>query len=164
MTHSSKLSSLLALSLMLFAVIACSSSSETSSTSSSSNSTTTSSPAAEASTEFKIDTAEMRKDDGTGKFSDEVVNTFSQSDKKIHCYIDWDNPKTGTKIKFVFIAVDAGGAKNETIKEFSMVTENELQNEAHGSLVPNKPFPKGSYKVDVYVNDQLARTVPFKIS
>ncbi len=162
MNRSSKLSSILALSLMLFAVIACSSSGDSSNSNNPSNANTASSPV-EASKEFKIDTAEMRKDDGNGAFSEEVVNSFSQSDKKIHCYIDWDNPKIGTQIKFVFVAIDAGGAKNETIKEISIVTENELQNEAHGSLKPNKPFPKGSYKVDIYVNDKLARTVPFKI-
>jgi hypothetical protein len=165
MNRSSKISSLLALSLLLFVVIACSSSGNSNSNSSSSSSpdgNTASGPTGDAS-EFKIDVAEMRKDDGNGEMSKEVSNTFTQSDKKIHCYINWDNPKTGTKIKFVYIAVDAGGAKNETIKELSMITENELQNEAHSSLKPTKPLPKGSYKIDIYVNDKPARTVPFKI-
>ncbi len=122
-----------------------------------------SSSSSEKSDELKLDVAEMRKDDGNGDVSEEVVNSFSQTDKKIHCYINWDNPKADTKLKFVYIAVDAGGAKNETVKEFTLVTENELQNEAHGSLTLSKPLPKGSYQVEVYVNDKLEHTLPFRI-
>jgi len=113
--------------------------------------------------EFTLDVAEMRKDDGKGQISKEATETFSQSEKKIHCYISWDNPKSGTRIKFVYIAVDAGTLQNETIKKINLVTENDTDNLAHSSLTPRKPFPKGSYKVDIYINDKLARTVEYKI-
>jgi len=113
--------------------------------------------------ELALDAAEMRKDDGNGQISEETTETFSQSDKKIHCYISWENPKSGTKIKFVYIAVDAGNLKNETIKEIDLVTENDTYNSAHGSLIPRKPLPKGGYKVDVYLNDKLVQTVEFEI-
>jgi hypothetical protein len=115
------------------------------------------------SNQVKIDVAEMRKGDGNGEMTKEVVNSFSQSDKKIYCYINWDNPKARTRIKFAFVVADAGGAKNQTLKEFNLTTENELQNEAFGSLELTKPLPKGGYKVDIYVNDELERTVPFSI-
>ena len=160
MNRSAKLSSLLALGLLLFAVIACSTS-ENANNGSPNNSN--SANVAETPGEFKIDVAEMRKDDGNGQVSSEVTSTFTPDDKKIHCYINWDNPKAGVKIKFTYVAVDAGGAKNETIKELSLITGNELQNEAHSSVNPIKPLPKGSYKVDIYINDKLTRTVPFKI-
>lgn len=159
MNSSAKISSLLAVALLLLAVLACSGSGDSSSTSNSNDASGQSA----ASNEFKIDLAEMRKDDGSGQISNEVTSTFTQADTKIHCYINWDNPKAGTKIRMVYIAVDAGGAKNENIKELSLVTENELQNEAHSSLKPTKPLPKGSYKVDIYVNEKLERSVPFKI-
>ena len=110
-----------------------------------------------------LDAAEMRKDDGKGQISDEKTETFSSSDKKIHCYIHWENPKSGITIKFVYIAVDAGTLKNETIKEVNLVTVNDTDNLAHSSLTPNRPFPKGSYKVDIYLNDKLARTVEYEI-
>ncbi len=113
--------------------------------------------------EMTLDVAEMRKDDGNGEISKEATETFSQSDKRIHCYIHWENPKSGIKIKFVYIAVDAGTSKNETIKEVNLVTVNDTDNLAHGSLTPRKPFPKGSYKVDIYSNDKLARTVEYEI-
>lgn len=161
MNHTSKLSGLLALSLIVLVALACSSS-EGSSGSSNSNDST--SPAASnSSNEFKIDIAEMRKDDGNGEMSNEVSATFTQAEKKIHAYINWDNPQAGVKIKFVYIAVDAGGAKDVTIKELSMMTESELQNEARGTLKPTKPLPKGSYKVDIYINDKQERTLTFRI-
>lgn len=114
--------------------------------------------------ELKLTAAEMRKDDGSGNVSEDVATSYTQADKKIHCYINWDNPQANTKIKFVYTAVAAGGAQDELIKEFTMTTENELQNEAHGSLTLSKPLPKGSYKVDIYINDKLERTLPFDIS
>lgn len=114
------------------------------------------------SNELRLADAEMRKDDGNGKMSKEVVNSFGQSEK-IYCFISWDNPKANTKIKFAFVAVEAGGAQNQTFKEFDLTTENEEQNEAFGSLNPTKPLPKGSYKVDIYINDKLERSVPFTI-
>jgi hypothetical protein len=115
------------------------------------------------SNQVKIDVAEMRKGDGNGEMTKEVVDSFSQLDKKIYCYINWDNPKANTRIKFAFVVADAGGAKDQTFKEFNLTTENELQNEAFGSLELTKPLPKGDYKVDIYVNDRLERTVPFRI-
>ncbi len=160
MNHSSKLSGLLALALLVFVALACSSSEGSSGTS---NSNDSSKPSVGSSTEFKIDVAEMRKDDGNGEPSSEASNDFTQAEKKIHAYINWDNPKAGVKLKFVYTAVDAGGAKNVALKEITMTTENELQNEARGTLKPTKPLPKGSYKVDIYVNDKLERTLTFRI-
>jgi hypothetical protein len=29
--------------------------------------------------------------------------------------------------------------------------------------VPDDPFPAGDYKVEIYLNGELAKTVPFKI-
>jgi len=159
MNYSTKLSGLLAVLVLLCVSLACSESgAETSDT----DSVNTEKSVA-ASGEFTLDKAEMRENED-GEMGKQTTTDYSRADKTIHCYINWDNPKANTKIKFAYIAVDAGGAKNQTIKEFNLTTENELQNEAFGKLKPTKPLPAGSYKVDVYVNDKLARTVPFTIS
>jgi hypothetical protein len=54
--------------------------------------------------EVTIDIAEIRKDDGNGKMSDEVTDTFTESDKTLHRFVTINNPKRGTRIKFVTIA------------------------------------------------------------
>ena len=115
------------------------------------------------SNEVSIDVAEMRKDDGSGKMSSEVSDTFTQSDKVIHCFVSLDNPKVGTTIKVVTIAVDAGGAKNRQISESTVVMENEFDDTVRSHLTVDRPLPKGDYKVDIYINDKLGGSMPFKI-
>jgi len=115
------------------------------------------------SNEVSIDVAEMRKDDGSGKMSSEVSDTFTQSDKVIHCFVSLDNPKVGTRIKVVTIAVDAGGAKNRQISESTVVMENEFDDTVRSHLTVDRPLPKGDYKVDIYINDKLGGSMPFKI-
>jgi hypothetical protein len=116
------------------------------------------------SNEVSIDIAEMRKDDGNGKMSSEVADTFTQSDKVIHRFVTLDNPKTGTAIKFVTIAVESGEARNEELNEAIVITKNDAENEIRSTLrMTGKPLPIGDYKVDIYVNDKLERTLTFKI-
>lgn len=162
MNRTSKSSSLLALAMLLFAALACSSGGSDTSTGNGNSSAAAPTATATASTEFTIDEAEMRKADDAGKITDETVTSYSRNEK-LFCYVDWDNPKANTKLKFSWVVVEAGGAKNVVLKEFSLTTENELQNEASAAYTPGKPLPKGSYKVDIYVNDKLQRSVPFTI-
>ena len=115
------------------------------------------------STEVAIDVAEMRKDDGNGKMLDEASDTFSRSDKKIHTFIKLDNPKVGTTIRIVTIAVNAGGVENHQISETTVVLKNEFEDEVRSHLTLHKPLPKGDYKVDIYINDKLEGSVPFKV-
>lgn len=160
MNYSTKLSGLLAVLVLLCVSLACSESNGSETVQADSNANR---EIVLTTGEFTLDKAEMRKDEA-GEMSKETTTNFSRADKTIHCYLNWDNAKANTRIKFVYSVVDAGGAKNQVIKEFGMTTENELQNEAYGKLTPTKPLPAGSYKVDIYVDDKLARTVPFTIS
>lgn len=163
MNYSTKLSGSLAVLILLCVGLACSESSGSETAERNSNDNQSNKEIVLTNGEFALDKAEMRVDKN-GEMSAETTTNFSRSDKTIHCYINWDNPKANTKIKFAYSVVDAGGAKNQKLKEFGLTTENELQNEAYGKLKPTKPLPAGNYKVDIYINDKLARTVPFTIS
>jgi hypothetical protein len=116
-----------------------------------------------SSDELSIDVAEMRKDDGSGKMSEDATTTYTQQDRHIHSYFNWDNGKAGTRIRFVYIAVDAGGVKERQLNESKLVVENEFQNEAYSSLKLNRRLPKGKYKVDIYINDKVERSLPFEV-
>ncbi len=117
-------------------------------------------PASDNSNEVTVEIAEMRKDDGNGKMSIEVTNTFSQTDKAIHCYVQWRNPKAGTRVKFGWTAP---GKKTEFSDH---LTESDKENAFSQSLEMGKgqPLPKGTYKVEIYVNDKLERTLHFEIT
>ena len=77
--------------------------------------------------------------------------------------------KVGTKVKAVWTIVDAGGEQDKKIleKKTELTAEAikgvEEANQINFSLVPDDPFPAGDYKVEIYLNGELAKTVPFKI-
>lgn len=161
--HSTKLSGFLAILILLTVGLACSDAEIQS------NSANNDAPAAnvqstpDASEDFAIERAEMRDSNENGELGENVVTSFKRSDKKIHCYVGWNNSKIDTRLKFVWLAANAGGVKDYKLKEIELKTENEFQNYVSAVLTITKPLPRGSYKVDVYVNDRLERSVPFTI-
>ena len=78
-------------------------------------------------------------------------------------------PKVGTKLKAVWTIVDAGGHEDEKILEKKIeltakaIKGVEEANRINFSLTHDKPYPAGDYKVDIYLNGELAKTVEFKI-
>jgi hypothetical protein len=77
--------------------------------------------------------------------------------------------KVGTKLKAIWTIVDAGDQQDEKILEKKIELTAEAidgvkeANRINFSLTHDKPFPTGDYKVDIYLNGELAKTVPFKI-
>jgi hypothetical protein len=70
--------------------------------------------------------------------------------------------KAGTTMKFSWFIVDAGGSKNEKIKDIDYTT-GALENIVHGHLTLPKDWPIGKYKVDVFVNGNLEKTARYSI-
>jgi hypothetical protein len=77
--------------------------------------------------------------------------------------------KIGTKLKAVWTLVDAGGKQDQKILEKKIeLTAEAIEgvkeaNRINFSMTHDDPFPAGDYKVDIYLNGELAKTVPFKI-
>lgn len=103
----------------------------------------------------------MAKDNGSGAPGDET-NTFNPEDRNVHCLVKLKNPKEGIRIKFSWWIVDAGGSKNEKLKEIDYTTESS-DNMVHGNLSVQRDWPEGKYKVDVYVDGNLAKTLTFNV-
>jgi hypothetical protein len=78
-------------------------------------------------------------------------------------------PKIGTKAKAVWTIVDAGGHQDEKILEKKIeLTEKAVKgveeaNRINFVLSHDKPYPAGDYKVDIYLNDELEKSIEFKI-
>ena len=101
----------------------------------------------------------MSKDDGNGDPGD-AATVFNENDRTIHCVAKLSNPKPGTNMKFTWWVVEAAGAQNEKIQDIEFTT-NALEDVVHGNLTPPSDWPPGKYKVEVYVNGNLERTVGF---
>jgi hypothetical protein len=88
--------------------------------------------------------------------------TVYSQDAIFFAIVDLKNAPDDTKLKAVWTAVDA----EETEKNF-MITETEITTSdglVHFQL-ENEEFlwPVGQYKVDIYMNDTLAKTLTFEV-
>ena len=133
--------SLLALALLFFAMLACS--------------------GKIGSGDDKIKNLYMAKDSG-GSAGDKT-SSFSPSDRTVYCVAELNNADAGTKVKFVWIAVDVVDTlKNEKIKDIEYTTKA-MENKVSGHLSYPQDWPKGTYKVEAYVNDKLEKSVEYKV-
>ena len=146
----------LAAGLLLFVVLACNLGKK--STNDSTNRTEGS--ATSATSTGALEDLHMAKDKG-GDPGDET-NAFSPGDRTIHCVAKLAEAKTGTNMKFSWFIVDAGGSKNEKIKDIDYTT-GALENIVHGHLTLPKDWPVGKYKVDVFVNGNLEKTAQYSV-
>ena len=154
----------LAAGFLVFVVLACNLSRNTNRNSNSnSNSNATSQPSTEVDpgSGVAIKEIHMAKDDGNGQPGNETTS-FEPGDRTIHCVTTLSTPKTGTQMRFAWWMVDAGGSRNEKFKEIEYTTRPR-EYLVHGHLTFSKDWPTGKYKVQVYVNGDLDRTVFFSV-
>lgn len=156
----------LAFGLLLFVVLACNLGKKTdtnvnSNSNTSSNSNSNSSTDVDLGSGAAIKEIHMAKDDGNGSPGDSTLS-FSPSDRTIHCVATLKQSKSGTPMKFSWWIVDADGSKNQKVKEIDYKTRA-LENIVHGHLTLPQDWPIGKYKVQVYVNGDLDRTVFYSI-
>jgi hypothetical protein len=97
----------------------------------------------------------------------EPTTEFDTNQEKI--YVRWQGEalKKGDKIRMVWIAEDVGNAapKNYKVDEASETATADGQG-AFGTFTlsrPNKGWPPGQYRVEMYDGDQLADTIEFAI-
>lgn len=133
----------LAAGLLLFVILACNSSKNTNSTSG------------------EISKITMAKDNGNGDPGDET-NTFTTNEPKIHCLLTLKNPKEGIKVSFSWWIVDAGGSKNEKLKDIDYTTDSDVRI-VHGHLSSARGWPSGKYKVEARIDGNLEKTVNFTV-
>ncbi len=91
----------------------------------------------------------------------DTTTTFGPNDT-FHCVVQLANAPDDTKVRVVWTAVDAGGGqiKDQKIDEKELVTGSAP---IDFTLAPNKPFPAGQYKADLYLNDKLNQTLNFQV-
>ena len=112
-------------------------------------------------TDIKITRIYMAHDDGNGKPGEET-GSFDPSERTVHVMVQLDHAEEGTMVKFDWIGVQAGNWEDQSLKQLDYVTKA-LENKVHANLTLPRDWPEGDYKVDVYLNGQLARSIAYKI-
>ena len=114
--------------------------------------------AAAAQTVLKVDLA---KDNGRGK-PGQVVKSFAASDNPLHCVLHVKMLKGSMAFTGTLIAVNAGRVKDHTVATANVDTKPGTDVvDFKFSLA--KPWPAGSYKVDIKAGPKLLREIDFEI-
>ena len=58
--------------------------------------------------------------------------------------------------------MDVAGLKNEEIKTIDYTTKS-FENKVHGHLTRPDDWPKGSYRVEAYINGALDKTIDYTV-
>ena len=164
-------SGLLALALLLGVVLACSGGSgnennatgnnNAGNTNNSNGSTSSGNNSNGSASAVNITDMYMAKDAG-GKYGDKTTS-FKSSDRTVYVVAELGDSQAGTKVKFVWTAVDVAGAdKGEQIKDIEYTT-GALENKINAHLTLPQDWPKGRYKVDAYINGNMNKSVEYTV-
>jgi hypothetical protein len=89
------------------------------------------------------------------------TTVFAQ-DQTFYCVVELANAPKDTKVKAVWTEVEADGQEpNILIDQAELTAGNE--NIFTFDLTNNGLWPVGKYKVDLYLNDKLDRTLEFQV-
>ena len=106
----------------------------------------------------------------TANISDAYMSTDSDGANRTTAYsqdavfyaqVDLQNAPDDTKLKAVWFAVNAEGVEaNYQIEETEFTSSDSL---IHFELSNESLWPVGQYKVDIYLNDALTKTLTFDV-
>ncbi|HXM18742.1 MAG TPA: hypothetical protein VN934_07990 [Candidatus Tumulicola sp.] len=93
-----------------------------------------------------------------------VTQTFPTTQGAIYAIVTVSNPPNGTALKGVLTAVDTNGSSpaNTKVGEVDVNTSEGTQNVAFHWTYPN--LPAGKYKIDVYLNGTVDKTLNFALA
>ena len=89
------------------------------------------------------------------------TRTFASRDLTFHAVVSLDRPSSGDKVKAVWILADAGGVRNYRFAEKTLGTRH--MDTLHFATTMRRPWPRGKYRLDVYMNGKRARQEYFEV-
>lgn len=115
----------------------------------------------------RITKAEMGSnlDAATNELEVNPTNEFEPQTPRIICRWHAEGVKSATIVKGIWIAEDTGGAmeKDSRLSESKMNLPAVASMTAIFKLATDSPWPVGKYRLDLYLGDDLSRSVPFII-
>ena len=150
-------SSMLAGGMIVFAIFACNTSNNSNSNNNNSNNNGSN---RSANAEVYVDQIHMAKDENGEAGAS--TTTFAPSDRTVHVVITLNKAKAGTQVRVVWTAADVEGTKNKELKTLDYTT-TAFDKNIPGYLKWSQDWPKGDYKVDVYINGVLDKTINYTV-
>lgn len=92
----------------------------------------------------------------------EPTTIFTSEDQAIELVVKVGNAPDDTSVKAVWSIVDVAGYEPAILYE-SPLTLDSGQNVAHFTLTNDQNWPAGSYKVEIYLNDKLGKTIEYQV-
>jgi hypothetical protein len=115
----------------------------------------------------RITKAEMgsKLDAATDELEVNPTNEFAPATPRIICRWQAEGVKAATIAKGIWIAEDTGGAmeKDAKLSESKMNLPPVAYMTAVFKLATDSPWPVGKYRLDLYLGDDLSKSVPFII-
>jgi len=88
-----------------------------------------------------------------------ITQTFTTNTPEIYIWFSWANAPDGTGVKAVWIYE----TQSATITEYPL-TLNEINGKGTFSLTkPDAGWPSGDYRVDIYLDNEVSKSVSFKV-
>ena len=107
----------------------------------------------------RIESVELARDFKDGKPVGQT--TAFPADSTFHAVVRVSAARNDTRVKAGWTAVDAGGEQNRIIDEKEVTGPGDQAVDFTLSLP--RPWPPGSYKVDIYLDGKLERSVDFTV-
>lgn len=111
---------------------------------------------------FNVSTARITNARMTADEAGAQETTVFAPDQDFYCIVDLANAPEDTTLGAVWTAVNVEGEEPNLL-----IDETELQagdqNEFTFSLTNEGDWPPGQYKVDIYLNEELERTLEFEV-
>jgi hypothetical protein len=94
-----------------------------------------------------------------------VTDTYATDQAVFHAVVSVANAPSGTKLKAVWTAVDVGNAASpDTVVDHTEISVDGSRNIDFTLASDSGYWPPGAYKVDIYLNDKLDRTLNFSVT
>ncbi|NLI80399.1 MAG: hypothetical protein GX443_01765 [Deltaproteobacteria bacterium] len=101
---------------------------------------------------------------GQGMIPVNITETFASDSAEIHVLARLENAKAGTKVKGVWISVDAVSTPDYEIDSSETELRKEAGDVAHFSIArPQKGWPDGNYRFELYLDGKKAAGLPFAV-
>jgi outer membrane usher protein FimD/PapC len=104
----------------------------------------------------------MSKDVKENTVPVEPTTVYPQDQKTFHCVATVSNAPSGTKIKSVWVVLEAGDMKNMKIDSAEVNLDRDAP--VHFTLSRGQNFwPVGKYQIELYLNNKFDRNVDFTV-